>query len=271
MPRLLGLALALLGASFALTQATPPSTGAQQPLAPAAQPAPLVQPPDPSMSAERLEARGDELRAQRLYGDAIDYYREALKKRPQEATLWNKIGLAELRLARYDDAEKTFKKALKIDKHFPDATGNLGATYYLQKEYGKAVKMCRRAIKLRPDMASFHSNLANAYFSRKDYDKAVREFARALELDPDILERRGSTGIQAQVIGAEDRARYDYEVARVYARAGNLDRALHYLKKAMEDGYSGLDSVYKEQEFAGLRKDPRFTELMSAKPQALPQ
>ncbi len=271
MPRLLGLALSLISASFALAQAAPPSSLAQQPAAPLAQPAPLVPPPDPSLSADQLETRGDELRGQRLYGDAIDYYQEALKKRPKEAMLWNKIGLAELRLNRFEDAEKTFKKAIKLDRNFPDAVGNLGATYYLQKEFGKAVRTCRKAIKMRPDMASFHNNLASAYFSRKEYDNAVREFARALELDPEILERRASTGIQAQVIGAEDRARYDYELARVYARTGNLDRALHYLRKALEDGYTGMDSVYKEQEFADLRKDPRFTELMNAKPPALPQ
>ncbi|HVP43653.1 MAG TPA: tetratricopeptide repeat protein [Terriglobales bacterium] len=269
MCRLLALAVGLLGASLTLAQAMPPGSPVQQ--APAAQPAPPVQPPDPSMSVEQLEARGDELRVQRFYGDAIDYYLEALTKRPKEAMLWNKIGLAELRLSRYEEAKKHFEKAVKIDRNFPDAVGNLGATHYLLKEYSKAIKLCRKAIKMRTDVASFHNNLANAYFSRKEYDNAVREFARALELDPEILERRSSTGIQAQVIGAEDRARYDYELARVYARAGSLDRALHYLKKAMEDGYSGLDSVYKEQEFADLRKDPRFAELMNSRPQAIPQ
>lgn len=283
MPRLLGLAISLLSASCALAQAAPPVEVVGPPPAPAAQAARQV--PDPSLTAEQLERRGDELRSQRLYGDAIDFYQEALKKDPKKPMLWNKIGLAELRLARYENARKDFEKAVKIDRTFSDAVGNLGATYYLQgatyfsqkefgkanSEYGKAIKTCRKAIKMRPDVASFHNNLANAYFARKDYDNAVREFARALELDPDILERRSSTGIQAQVIGNEDRARYSFELARVYALSGNLDRALHYLRKAMEDGYPQMDSVYREQEFAGLRKDPRFAELMSAKPQAIQQ
>jgi hypothetical protein len=39
----------------------------------------------------------------------------------------------------------------------------------------------------------------------------------------------------------------------------------------MEDGYKEIDSVYKDQEFAVLRKDPRFAELMSSKPAAIPQ
>ena len=271
MCRLVGLAIGLLGAALALAQAPPPGNQAQQPAVPAAQPAHPIEAPDASLSAEQLEARGDELRSQRLYGDSIDFYQAALKKRPKSAMLWNKIGLAELRLSRYEDARKDFEKSLKIDRNLADAVGNLGATYYLQKKYAKAVGTCRKAIKMRPDVASFHNNLANAYFSLKEFDNAVREFARALELDPDILERHASTGVQAQILGAEDRARYSFELARVYALAGNLERALHYLRKAMEDGYPGLDSVYKEQEFAELRKDPRFTELMNARPQAIQQ
>jgi hypothetical protein len=39
----------------------------------------------------------------------------------------------------------------------------------------------------------------------------------------------------------------------------------------MEDGYKDLDSVYNDQEFATLRKDPRFTALMHSKPAAIPQ
>ncbi len=272
MSRLLGLAIGLLGASFALGQSAPPSeVVGQQPATAPAPPAHVAEVPDPSWTPQQLEGRGDELRGQRLYGDAIDFYQAALKKDPRRAMLWNKIGLAELRLARYDNAKADFEKAVKIDHNFSDAVGNLGATYYLQKQYGKAIKTCKKAIKMRPDVASFHNNLANAYFSRKEFDKAVQEFVRALELDPDILERRSTTGIQAQVIGNEDRARYSFELARVYAMSGKLDRALHYLRKAMEDGYPEMNSVYKEQEFAELRKDPRFAELMQYKPQAIPQ
>jgi hypothetical protein len=69
----------------------------------------------------------------------------------------------------------------------------------------------------------------------------------------------------------EDRAHYSFVLARMYANAGNLDRALIYLRKAIEDGYKDIDAVYKDQEFATLRQDPRFTELMNSKPQALPQ
>ena len=64
-------------------------------------------------------------------------------------------------------------------------------------------------------------------------------------------------------------ARYDFTVAKLYAKMGYSDRSLEYLKKAMEAGYKDFNNVYKDVEFAELRKDKRFTELMAAKPAAL--
>jgi hypothetical protein len=70
--------------------------------------------------------------------------------------------------------------------------------------------------------------------------------------------------VQAQLPSPEDRARYDYTVAKLYAKMGLSDQSLEYLKKAMEDGYKDLKNVYKDVEFVQLRKNPRFTELMAS-------
>jgi hypothetical protein len=34
----------------------------------------------------------------------------------------------------------------------------------------------------------------------------------------------------------------------------------------MEEGFNEIDRVYKDEQFASLRKDPRFVELMKQKP-----
>ena len=67
----------------------------------------------------------------------------------------------------------------------------------------------------------------------------------------------------------EDRAHYDYVVAKLYAKLGQTDRSLQYLRRAMEEGFKNIEDVYKDAEFAQLRKDPRFTQLMAARPPAI--
>lgn len=229
-----------------------------------------IEPPSSTASVQELELRGDELRQQKAFLDAIDYYRAAVAK-TKSSVLYNKMGIAELQLQRLDDARKDFGRAIKMDKTYPEAYNNLGVVYYQTKKYGKAIKQYKKAIELRDESASFHSNLGSAYFSQKEFQMAAVEYNRALQLDPDIFERNSKGGISAQLQSPEDRAHFAYVIAKMYAQVGNFDRSLLYLRRAMEDGYSGMKGVYEDQEFAKLRGDPRFGELMAAKPVSIPQ
>jgi tetratricopeptide (TPR) repeat protein len=226
-------------------------------------------PPELNAPVDELERRGDELRAEKAYLDALDYYRAALAKKP-DARIYNKIGIVELQMQRFREAQKNFERAIRIDSQFADAYNNLGAAHYEEKDYRKAIKLYTKAIELRPDAASYFSNLGAAYFSKKEFDKAIQSYNHALELDPDVLDRTTRTGISLLASPA-DRAHYDYVMAKLYAKMGADDRSLEYLRKAMEDGYKGINEVYKDNEFAGLRKDPRFTALMNSRPPGIPE
>jgi tetratricopeptide (TPR) repeat protein len=231
-----------------------------------------VEAPAPSATAAELEQQGDDLRAGKSYLDAIDYYRAALDKQPSDKSkLLNKIGITELMMQRYHDAGKDFDRALRADHSYADAFNNRGVIWYIEKKYPKAIKQYEKAIAIQNDSASFYSNLGAAYFSKKDFEKATVAYSKALQLDPDIFERSSKSGVQAQMSSPEDRAHYDYVLAKLFALSGNSDRSLQYLRRAMEEGYKGIENVYKDSEFAGLRKDPRFGELMAARPPAIPE
>src|SRR5437868_6609851 len=126
--------------AFAVTGSLPKS-----PAAPSLTPRPVVadlgetatvpqqirraEPPSPNASADDLEQKGDELRSEKLYVDAIDYFRVALAK-GENARLHNKIGMVHLLLMRTDDARKEFSRAIKLDKNYAEAHNNLGVIYY---------------------------------------------------------------------------------------------------------------------------------------------
>jgi tetratricopeptide (TPR) repeat protein len=228
-----------------------------------------IEAPPTDASAEVLEQRADALRSEKAYLDSLDYYRAALTKKPNSAALYNKIGIVELLMQRYSDSKKSFERAIRADREYSDAYNNLGVIFYIGKKYGKAIDRYEKAIRYKDDAASYYSNLGAALFSKKEFDKSVQAYAHALQLDPDVFERTSRNGVAAQMSRPEDRAHYDYVVAKLYAKMGIPDRSLEYLRRAMEEGYKGIENVYKDAEFAGVRKDPRFTELMSARPPAI--
>lgn len=230
-------------------------------------------PPSPEASQADLERAGDKLREQKLYLDAVDYYKASMAKTPKgkgTALLHNKCGIVYLQLSRLKEAKKEFERATKMDREYADAYNNLGVVLYVQKKFKPAIRQYAKALALREPSPSFHNNIATAYFARKDYVKATQHYVRALELDPDIFERQATGGVQAHLSSPEDRARYSYVLARLFAEHGYNDRALRYLRRAMEDGYEKIDDVYKDAQFAKLREDPRFAELMATRPTPLP-
>ncbi len=228
-----------------------------------------AEPPAPGASAEELEQRGDELRTVKDYLDAIDYYQAALKHAQASTAVYNKIGICQLMMLRYKEAKKSFERAIKADRKHADAYNNLGVIDYEMHQYSAAIRQYEKAVSLKNDAASYYGNLGAAYFGKRQFDKAMQSYAKALALDPDIFEHSSHAGVLAQLPSPEDRARYDYVLAKLYAKAGEAERSLHYLKRALEDGYKDIKDVYKDNEFSTLRKDPRFTELMAARPVAI--
>ncbi len=235
-----------------------------------APPAPRVEAPAENATVADLDRRGDELRAVKDYLDAIDYYQAAINKDPHNAVLENKMGIAYLQLQRLNIAGKCFKTSIRLDRNYADAYNNLGTIYYSQRNYSKAIHQYEIALKLRPDSAAFYGNMGAAYFARKEPENAMIAYIHALQLDPDVLSHSSRVGVVGQTTPQEERAFYDYIVAKAYAKLGLLDLSLQHLRKALEEQYKDINKVYKDEEFAGLRKDPRFNELMTNKPPALP-
>ena len=230
-----------------------------------------IDPPAADATVADLEARADQLRTAKLYLDALDYYRAALAKEPNSAGLLNKIGITELMMQRYREAMKSFERSIKVDHKSANAYNNLGVVFYEEKRYGAAVKQYRKAIALDDKSASFYNNLGAALFSRKEFEPALVAYQQAMQLDPDVFERSSRGGVQAQLPSPEDRAHYDYTVARLYAKMGFSERSLEYLRKAREEGYKDFKNVYKDTEFAEVRKDKRFAELVAVKNPTLPE
>jgi tetratricopeptide (TPR) repeat protein len=211
--------------------------------------------------AKSAELKGDLARIHNDYLLAVSYYQKAVRADPRNATLLNKLGISELKLGDRGPAHKHFSQAVKYDPRNVSALNNLGAVAFIEKKYKPAVRYLKQALELDESSAPAHLNLAEAWMGMGEVDYAMTEYARAIELDADIL-TESQNGISAQITTPEQRARISYLIAKAYAKRGNIDGALEYLKRAKAGHFPDLERVYKDQEFAAIWSDPRLAEIV---------
>jgi tetratricopeptide (TPR) repeat protein len=212
------------------------------------------------------EKRGDILMARKMYRDAIDAYKEGPL---DSAVIWNKLGIGYHQLTLIDQARLCYQKAIKLDPEYSEAINNLGTVYYARKSYRRAIAQYHKALKLSPKSASVYSNLGTAEFSRKKYKEATEAYQMALSLDPEVFEHRNSYGTLLQERSVAEKARFHYYLAKTYASAGNNERAIQYIRMALEEGFKERHKLMEEPEFAKLRETDEFKELMATEPRVL--
>ena len=64
-------------------------------------------------------------------------------------------------------------------------------------------------------------------------------------------------------MGSNDLGHFHYVMAQMYGQHGDQEHCRFYLSKANEEGYP-IKSALRDNEFAGLRKDPQFVEFVRA-------
>jgi tetratricopeptide (TPR) repeat protein len=222
---------------------------------------PLPPPPAADLGPEK---RADIFMARKMYREAVEAYQQALKATPKSFMLYNKLGIAYHQQLQLDTAQRHYERAVKLNRRYSEAINNIGTIQYARGRYRSAISQYKKALKISPNSASIHSNLGTAYFARKKYKDASLHYLTALKLDPEIFEHRSSVGSILQERSVQDRARFHYYMAKTYAAAGYFERALLYLRKALEEGFRDRDKILEEAEFTAMRETPEFQELMAA-------
>jgi len=215
--------------------------------------------PDPrTASAKVLEQQADILRARRFPEDALDYYRYALARGGNPVELSNRMGLTQLEMKNFQLAEASFRAAVKLDKKNAEGWNNLGAAQFIGGSVNSSISSYKRAIKLNKHEAVYHANLATAFFDTKNFGGARKELAEAMKLDPDIFNRKeGAGGLEARVLSAEERARFSFEMAKLYAQNGLEEEMLHSLARAGESGMDLSRELRKDAVLGKYLTDPR--------------
>jgi tetratricopeptide (TPR) repeat protein len=211
------------------------------------------------------ELRGDIYMARKMYREAVDMYRQS----PDSPVIANKVGIAFHQMLQFNLAKKNYERAVRLDPKYAEAINNLGTVYYAEKNYKKAITYYKRSLRYSGNAASVYSNLGAAYFARKDYKRASENYEHALKLDPDVFEHRGGFGTLMQERTITELALFHLYLAKTYAKNGANERALIYLRKALEEGIKDRQKLPEVPEFDTLKKDPAFLQLLAENPKPL--
>lgn len=224
-------------------------------------------PPVSSAASAALtpELRGDIFMARKMYREAIDKYREV----PESPVIDNKIGIAFHQMLQLPLAKKNYERAIRLDPSYSEAINNLGTIYYATKSYNRAISCYKRSIKKSGATAAVFANMGAAYFAKKDYKHASLFYSEALKLDPDVFEHHSGFGTLLQERTVTELALFHLYLAKTYAKSGSQERALIYLRKALEEGIKDRAKIPDIPEFAAMKNTEAFQQLLAENPKPL--
>ena len=245
-------------AVLAVLVAAIPSACSQAPApTPTAPSQPPATPPQPPPTPEDL---GDSLFAHQHYQAAIESY----KKAPRDsASAWNKTGIAYQMMFNMQEATRCYQASLKLDPRNASVLNNLGSVYDSLKQYHNAERMYRKALKLDPRSAVILKNLGTNLLTQHQYKKGWEVYQAALAIDPYVFENNDSPKVE-NPSSHQDRGAMNYYMAKGSMRAGMNDRAIEYLRLALNEGYTTPKKIAADSEFNRLRGIPAFEQLLAA-------
>jgi tetratricopeptide (TPR) repeat protein len=113
-------------------------------------------------------------------------YKKAIKINPNFAEAHCNLGNILLERGRLKEASNAFLKALKLLPENPMLLNNVGNVLQLQGENEKALTLLNKAISQDPDNAHAHNNLGNALRALDRKEEAVAAYKRVVEINPEF-------------------------------------------------------------------------------------
>ncbi len=219
--------------------------------------APTSSLPPQQVTAEQL---GDSMFARHRYQEAIEQYSKA----PVSAAIWNKMGVAYQMLFNAKDAARCYRESLKLEPRDAQVLNNLGTLYASLKDYGQAGRMYHKSLKIEPHSAVTLKNLGTDLMAEHKYAKGYEAYKQAIAVDPQIFSEHGGPLVE-DASNAQQRGAMNYYMALGCASAGHTECALEYLRRALDEGFVTPKKIASDAEFASLRGNPAFQQLIAGK------
>ena len=84
-----------------------------------------------------------------------------------------------------------------------------------------------------------------------------------MAIDPEIFEHTNNVRVENPA-SVQDRGAMNFYMAKGCVRAGMNDRAIEYLRMALNEGFTSPKKIIADSEFAVLRDVPAFQQMLAA-------
>jgi Flp pilus assembly protein TadD len=215
--------------------------------------------------------------------EAYTQFRKALTLNPFHAHNYWFIGSLYLGLSEYEKAEVWLGEALELQPYDTIAQFYLWLAYISQSQLAEAADVSQRMLSLSPDDPKSHMAAAYSLLFGGDFPGGRQHLQQAYELAPESPagQFRYAThlGGHLWIIGEQEEAQklftesleLDEEqikggnqthypltnTATIHATQGNTKEALHWLRRAVDAGYVGLDDLA----WTNLHSEPQFQQM----------
>ena len=159
----------------------------------------------------------------KLYGQlgqfekAEEHYRAAIRIDPGSAESYYNYGVLLLSAEKYQPAENAFRRTIEINPFYANAHNNLGYLLERRDSVAEAEAEYRRAIENKPSDRQVHFNLGRILVNEKKYQEGIEELKKTIEPED------------------ENTPRYVYALGAAFARSGDRQNALRYIRQARDD------------------------------------
>ena len=213
--------------------------------------------------------------------DAIKNYRLALNIEPEYLEAHNNLAIIFINKGQIHNGLYHFKEALRINPDYKNAQENLatisnspvikkvksnisklktaigkspnnytliyklGMMYFQSGEYRKAIIEFQKSLKIKPDFMMALDNMATLYVLTMEYNSAIAQFDKMLLLQP------------------ENNTIY-YNKSCVYAKLGKKEKAIQFLKKAIEKGFNDWQYLKSDEDLENIRGTHFYKQLIKA-------
>lgn len=148
---------------------------------------------------------------------AEEAYRKAVSINPNRADCYYNYGVLMFNLRKMPEAEQAMRKALQINPFYAEAHDNLGYLLAIRGKLDEALDEYHKAVEERPDFRLARFHIGQVLVNQDKYAQAIQEFQKIL------------TPADASTPG------YLYALGATYARAGDRQNALVYMRKARDE------------------------------------